>query len=437
MHRIQVSAGHSSELAGTNPAARPTAGLGVVGTDLGFLFEGGRQDAPPGQSSLWVGGLFGDTFTTDSGTCPVPAGTDRHWRSPVMCRTSNRDFLDRGIVWDNAAGAPTGEGMATQLWGYEHIGEAGVVDGRSFDCFTIIPNDAIQLPNGIYVGCGFRVRRWLDAPTADGRTMCETLSNSWWWSQDPHAEVWQPCRHADDLAQLYEWAAVGRDGLFQNTTLIQPAGDDHVYCLGTPGGRKAGGDSGIYLRRADWRRLCDDRAWEFWGWRDGRWQWGRDVWPTPILRPATPRGPIGEINAQVIAGTIVLTYVDITLGAVAVTAPAPDAPWTAPVVLVPRRDLCTLYAPSVHPWSSLDDAFMHLSAWTRTPGRLGGVDLDEVPVDYCAYSFRGSLLAEDPVTVTESPRAMGLDTSAMTDFERADTLARIAAACDTDPGSTP
>ncbi|MGZ7287392.1 DUF4185 domain-containing protein, partial [Streptococcus pyogenes] len=92
----------------------------------------------------------------------------------------------------------------------------------------------------------------------------------------------------------------GRDHYFQNNTMVMLPGDENVYVFGTPEGRKRGPDSGIYLRRANWRHLCNDASWEFWGCTGTRWEWGRHINPTPILLPDTPEGAIGEINAQYI-----------------------------------------------------------------------------------------------------------------------------------------
>ena len=59
----------------------PTERIGVGGTDLGFLFEGGKQFPHEGRSSMWVGGIFGDTFADFPGS--------GNWRSPVMMRSGS------------------------------------------------------------------------------------------------------------------------------------------------------------------------------------------------------------------------------------------------------------------------------------------------------------------------------------------------------------
>lgn len=348
----------------------PTAEFGVAGTDLGFFFEGGKKAS--GQAA-WVGAVFGDTFSEQQ-----PGRGD--WRSPVILRSSNRDVTTRGVVWDNSVGGR----YARQAWPYNHIGEAGSVNGRYFDCFTVIPNDVLQLPDGNYLGCGFRVKRW---GRGGNQEMCWTLSNAWFWSNEPHAETWQQCRHETNLGRLYEWENAGRDRFFQNATMVMMPGDPHVYVFGTPEGRQRGSESGIYLRRAHWKHLCNDESWEFWGWTGRRWEWGKHTTPTPILGPETPGGWIGEINAQVIHGMVVISYCDEKRGVMVRTAPRPDAVWSSPREVVTREQEPCMYAPSIHPWSRLDDALLHLSSWRQSDG---------VTTEYCTKQYRISITGESP-----------------------------------------
>lgn len=387
---IHTSAGNGGLL-----GDHPTDKWHVRGTDLGFLFEGGKQFDHGGRSSLWVGGIFGDTVNTLLPTSGV------EWRSPVMGRTSNTDFLDKGITWDNFAGGD----VAKQIFPYNHVGNTGRFNSGNADAFTVIPNDAIQLPNGYYMAMGFRVRDWdHDAQ----QTMCHTISNCWFWSDEPHAENWQLARHANDLGRVYEWANSGRDALFQNATFLMVPGDENVYVFGTREGRHT--KSEIFLRRCHWTRLTDDAAWEFWGFVNGRWQWGHDVQPTPIIQSHTPFSAIGEINAQYIAGKVVLTYCDGIMGSVAVVADRPDSVWSDPTILVTPAQSPMQYAPSVHPWNTnLEDSYFHLSSWLQMPNPLAP-DLKE-HLNYCVQGWRGSLVSENifkPRTLAS--RFLGMNT---------------------------
>lgn len=404
--RVHVSAGYGGVLGGS-----PTEKFAVKGTDLGFLFVGGK-----GQ---WVGGLFGDTFAS------ISPDDGRDWRSPVMGRASNRGFLEKGISWDNFAGSANTGGRAKEIFPYRHIGENGTLNGKNFDAFTIIPNDAFQLPDGHYMGMGFRVKDW----KADTRqAMAHTISNAWFHSHEKHADSWEA---AWDMERecLFEWDKNdARDKYFQNATFVMVPGDDNVYVFGSREGRKLGlgGEAdGVWLRRCDWRHLWERSQWEFWGWKDNKWQWGREVFPTPILKPVTPGTPIGEINAQVIGGKVVLTYCDAVMGAVARTADRPDAVWSAPVPLVNRLVEPAQYAPSVHPWNtSLEDSYFHLSSWKKA---------GSVTIDYCTRGYRAALVAEAPRSVraaTMDSEVLAPDTSAMTTGEREDFIREAQAAAD-------
>ena len=225
---------------------------------------------------------------------------------------------------------------------------------------------------------------------------------------------------------MYEWANSGRDALFQNATFLMVPGDENVYVFGTREGRHL--KSEIFLRRCHWTRLADDSAWEFWGFTGGRWQWGHDVQPTPIIQSHTPASAIGEINAQYIAGKVVLTYVDGILGSVAVVADRPDSVWSDPTILVTPAQSPMQYAPSVHPWNSnVEDSYFHLSSWLQIPNPLAGGRVEHV--NYCVQGWRGSLISENilkPRTLTS--QFLGLNTGNMSRDEADKTREQIAAA---------
>lgn len=359
----------------TGPA---TQRFGFLGTDLGYFIPTRHG---------YVMSIFGDTF---NGSNPNNSGGG--WRSPVILRQSNRD-LSMGLKWDNAVGGT----RAKQAWPYKHIGDQGKVTGTSMDCFTIIPNDAIHLPDGNFLANGFRVKKWGSDAT---QHMCWTLSAAWFWSDDRHAETWQPCRHETNLSRFYEWENKGRDALFQNNTMVMmdPEGktDPYVYVFGTPEGRKV--DGGIYLRRAKWDSMCNHNSWEFWRWDGNNWGWSKTDNPTAILRPSVKGTAIGEVNAQVIEGVVVLAYVDGPLGAVTRTAVRPDAVWTNPQVHATMLTAPNLYSPSVHPASTLAQPYMHLSQWYQ--------DLPNVGTFY-GSRFWSMAALEDPRPKPETPDTDG------------------------------
>lgn len=408
-NKVHTSAGNGGLLGG-----RPTDKFDVHGTDLGFFFEGNKKAAPAGQTSLWVGALFGDTFNKADPLSANPAGGLK-WRSPVMGRTSNRDFLDNGVKWDNFAGAGNNGGTAKEIYPYRHVGRNGKFQSGNFDAFTIIPNDAIQVPDGRYFGMGFRVRDWdHDA----GQNMCHTISNAWFWSDEPNAETWQVGRFAKNMGTLYEWgSSENRNAYFQNASFLMMPNDNHLYVFGSREGRKIGTGAqadGVYLRRAHYDQCFAHDTWEYWGFSGGKWQWGKNIQPTPVLRPLTPGGWIGELNVQYIGGKVVLMYSDMVAGAVALTADSPDGVWSDPVVTVSRAQEPSQYAPSPHPWNTdLTDAYLHISSWKQIPNPLAG---KSISLDYGTYGYRASLVAEQSPQardLSHESEVLSVDTSVM------------------------
>src|SRR5699024_4734577 len=146
----------------------------------------------------WVGSIFGDSFSH-----PDPHHADgAGWRSPVIARSSNTDFLQRGTVIDNWVGGD----RARTAWPYERTTDTRRIDaGTNLSAFTVIPCDAIQLPDHSYLGAGFRVRQWGTGPH---QHMCYTAACAFWRSTEPHAEHWEPAR--------FEFRNEGRDAHFQN-----------------------------------------------------------------------------------------------------------------------------------------------------------------------------------------------------------------------------
>jgi|GEM_PF-1782041 len=431
--RIHVSAGNGGPDTGRLQGRgnnHPTDRFAVKGTDLGYLFSGG--------GGTWVGGLFGDTFNKPDPRGPVPPGGDL-WRSPVMGRTTNRDFLTRGIVWDSFVGTDESGGVAREVFPYRHIGDRGRLRSGSADAFTIIPDDAVELPDGTYLACGFRVRDWVTGAT---QAMCRTVGNMWFRSTDRDASTWSPAevtgRAAGRGGIALEWGPEDRRGrYFQNASLVMVPGDDHLYVFGSREGRKTGTGSeadGVCLRRAPWQRCLDPGAWEYRGFSRGRWRWGRRVRPTPLFGPVTPGGHIGELNVRYIAGRLVLSYVDATLGAVSLTAEHPDAPWSGPTVTVARHRSPALYAPSVHPWTTdPENTYLHLSSWLSVPDMETG---EPVTVNYCTEGWEVSVVSDTGAPGT--PGTPGPDTSSLSPEERDRTVRRIlAASAEANPDTAP
>ena len=315
-----------------------TARFGFRGTDLGFFTKINHG---------YCMSIFGDTFDN-----PMPGGPG--WRSPVILRQSNRD-LDKGLRWDNAVGGK----RAKQAVNYIHHPANTAYAGR-YAPFTIIPNDIVHLPDGTFLMSTFVVRSW----KRHGRHSWLTWGNKFFVSTDKHGENWKPATLADtmgapmqlDNAPTQPWS------FFQNASLVLHP-DGYLYMFGTESGRANGG--GIYLSRVKWERWNRLSEWEFWGWTGDKWQWGTQQ-PSPILKPTLPGQPIGEINAQLIDGIVVLAYVDYGIGAVTRTATHPAAVWTDAQLHATQLAVPALYAPSVHPYSTLDRPYAHISQWNKS-----------------------------------------------------------------------
>ena len=314
-----------------------TARFGFRGTDLGYFTLTNHG---------YVLSTFGDTFDNS-----MPGGSG--WRSPVILRQSNRD-LDAGLKWDNAVGGA----RAKQALPYEHASKDTAYNTKDAP-FTVIPNDVVHLPDGTYLMSAHHVRSWDRHGDASWLTWC----NRFYISREKHAENWEvakwttpglagkPMQFNNDAAQ--EWRK------FQNATFVL-WDDGYLYMFGTESGRTNGG--GIHLARVKWDKWHDLNAWQLWGWQNDQWTWGARV-ATAILSPTLPKGAIGEINAQIIDGVVVLAYCDFGIGAVTRTAVRPDSVWTDPQIHATQLDTPNLYAPSVHPYSTLAKPYMHLSQW--------------------------------------------------------------------------
>lgn len=315
-----------------------TARFGFRGTDLGFF-------APTNHG--YCMSVFGDTFDN-----PMPGGPG--WRSPVILRQSNKD-LDKGLKWDNAVGGS----RAKQAVNYTHH-SADTANTTPYAPFTIIPNDIVHLPDGTFLMSTFVVRSW----NRSGRYSWVTWGNKFFKSTDKHGEDWVPATFADLGGRPMQFDNKPDQGwrFFQNASLILHP-DGYLYMFGTESGRADGG--GIYLARVKWQDYNRLFKWEFWGWAGDKWRWGTDL-PSPILKPTLPNKPIGEINAQLIDGVVVLAYVDSSMGAVTRTATHPAAVWTDPQLHATQITTPALYAPSVHPYSTLDKPYTHISQWTKT-----------------------------------------------------------------------
>lgn len=322
---------------------KETARFGFRATDLGYVSRTNHG---------YTIALFGDTFDDTPDLVSVP----QNWRSPVGLRQSNTD-IENGIRWDNAIGGD----IARQMIPYRHAGTPRA--GRLPDGFTNIPNDVIHLPDGRFLMTTAAVRSW-DPAITDGSW--STFHSRMWTSTDTHAETWERTwdiegGHVDmDFPNSGEWRH------FQNNSMLMLPDEPWVYIHGTDEGRRP--DGGVHLMRVHWQSMWNRSTYEFWG-RDhgGAWAWRRGGHSTPILMPTLPRGAIGELSTQFVDGRLVLSYCDGALGAVTRIAVRPEGEWTVPRIQMTPVGAPSLYAPCIHPFSTMGRAQMLLSQWTKHP----------------------------------------------------------------------
>lgn len=313
-----------------------TAKWHVRGTDLGYLTKTNHG---------YVLGTFGDTFSS-----PMPG---QGWRSPVILRTHNTDLDCAGIKWDNAVGG----GQAKEVLAYTHATESEAMNDKN-KVRTIIPNDVIHLPDGTYLMHAHRVRSW----NRHGRHSWLTWSSQFFMSTQRDAETWTEAK-APGGGPVTMPNTGDTWSRFQNGTMVLEG--DWLYLFGTESGRTT--DGGVYLARVKWQNWADLSKWSFWSWSGSTWSWGQTP-PSSILAPMVPGGAIGEVNARWIEGTLVMAYCDYDAAdrGVVVTRRAehPAGAWTQAREHLGASEFPNLYAPAIHPYSTLDDLYLHVSQWT-------------------------------------------------------------------------
>jgi hypothetical protein len=331
--KASPQAGYVKDLTGEE-----TARFGFRGTDLGFTARTNHG---------YCITIFGDTFDQ-----PVPQNSTG-WRSPVGLRQSNAD-IHNGIRWDNCIGGA----RAKEMIPYVHR-DPVTARNTPGQVVTEIPNDLIHLPDGRYIMTTFGVRDWaipeqggIPSPGGSWRTWYSRQ----WTSTETHAEHWTTTWNLETNRENMDFWNEGLMSHFQNNAMIMWPGEHWVYIYGTNEGRWRGG--GIHLMRVPWNRMWERSQYLFWGADStGRWDW----------RPGGPFEAIGEIAAVVVEGRVVLSFLNGGRGAVTQTAPYPTGLWSAPRTQVTPAQAQNLYAPVVHPYSTMANTQLLVSQWIN-PG---------------------------------------------------------------------
>lgn len=301
----------------TGPGSANNTGerFGVLGTDLGIMWDGG-------DGRVFV--LFGDTY--GEGWCGNGAGPGTaDWRRNVLAFSTDRD-LAHGLALDGVVERPGGG--ACQV----------IPSGRGREV-TVIPNGGIAVDGRHYVHY-MSVRRW--GPPGTWRTnhagIAVSADGGRTWAK-PRSARW-PNRWRHD--SRFQIGAFTRSG-------------EHVYLFATTNGRR--GDA--YLARVPPSGLLRTRAYEYW---DGTGWAGSERGAAPVFK-----GPVGEMSVAYHRhlGCWLMMHLDEhRKGIVLRSAPELTGPWTWGEVVVSGREHPAVYGGFLHPWS-LDgpDLYYLVSQW--------------------------------------------------------------------------
>ncbi|WP_405060204.1 DUF4185 domain-containing protein [Kribbella sp. NBC_01505] len=294
---------------GTQAATR----WGVVGSELGVPYAVGDEE---------VRFLLGDTFGT-----PWPQN-GREAMPMVMLRSRTQPgvIVFDGVVHDRPA--------VRMESGRQGVGIDGVWEE------TALPTDGICLPDGRHVisyvsvaqrdGASYQSSYAGLATSDNGVDFRRT--NVKWWNNPTH----------DDPYQLRTMQQDGR----------------WVYVFSVPSERRPGG---MMLRRVRWDSLLDPAAYQ--GWNAHERAWGRPC--SPIVD-----GSFGEPSVRRLKdGTWVMSYLNAdTHRIVTRTSASPIGPWSPEKVQVTSSQEPGLYGGFVHPWSTLDNLHLVVSARRSVAG---------------------------------------------------------------------
>jgi hypothetical protein len=306
-----------AKLTGSGSVSATDSRFGVLGTDLGIMWDNGQ-----GQVML----AFGDTYGQGWSGCGTgPDWAD--WRSNVLALSSTSDPA-QGLYFSSMSQDKAG-----------HAGEllpALKVDGVEH---TVIPTAGISIGTRNYLYY-MSVNHWGQPGT--------------WYTN------YSGVAYSDDNGQNWtvsplRWENNGLfwNNNFQQTALVKEGG--YVYLFGTPNGRFGN----AYLGRVPQDQLLDKESYRYW---DGE-NWQRDeASALPIVA-----GPVGELSVQYNSyfGRWLMTYLDESQGAIVLRdAPHLDGPWTDKIVLASSKVYPQLYGGFIHPWfNNGPDLYFTMSQW--------------------------------------------------------------------------
>ncbi|GAB3624908.1 hypothetical protein GCM10027418_29930 [Mariniluteicoccus endophyticus] len=331
-----------SKVTGAESTNETPHGLGILGTDLGFVWDAGHDR---------VFCMFGDTYGEGwGGHGAGPHNAD--WRRNVLVSSTSRDLEGGGFVFDQAVMRPGGG--AAQVIRTSRLNPPKV----NFPEHTLIPNGGITV-DGVHYVHWMSVLIWM----AGGRwrTFQAGIARS-----DDDGRTW----HKPLLGRFPN--LLGRNR-FQVATFARD--DEWVYLIGTTNGRHGS----AYLARMRPDEVDRVPAYRYWDGKD----WTRSA------RAAAPifNGPVGEMSVTFHTGMgkwLAMHLDEDQASIVLRSADQITGPWTAGEVAASAAQYPALYGGYIHPWFlGGDTIYWLMSQWAPynvflMKSRIG---LTEPPID--------------------------------------------------------
>ncbi|GAB3710628.1 DUF4185 domain-containing protein [Mariniluteicoccus flavus] len=316
------------KVTGTDSTNETHLGLGIHGTDLGFLWDAGDDR---------VFSMFGDTYGEGwGGHGAGPRNAD--WRRNVLLSSRSRDLEGEGLVFDQGVVRRT-RGGAAQVIRSSRMN----IPRTNFPEHTLIPNGGITV-DGVHYVHWMSVLIWLRG--GRWRTFQAGIARS-----DDDGRTWtKPLRGR--FPNL-----LGRSR-FQVATFARetdPAAGDWVYLVGTSNGRHGS----AYAART--RPDAVDRVSAYRYWDGADWQ--------PRMDRAAPifPGPVGEMSVAYHHGLKrwLAMHLDEDRAAIVVrSAESITGPWSAGEIAASGQQFPALYGGYLHPWFlDGDTIYWLMSQW--------------------------------------------------------------------------
>lgn len=321
---------------------RSTVKTGNVSmADLGHMFDN--------DGVLYM--VFGDTYGPGS-TAPSNANHRAvDWRSNTMVAISDwRQLLVKGLsgapmIKDRVASSadqndhakellPSAYARATNQWPpeWERVSER--------DEATKIPTHGIAVDGRMFLHYFSAPKDWM----APGRGFnYASIAYS-----DDRGYTWKPVPWRWDRGSNFSQVAFARDAT-------------HIYVFGIPDNR----DGSVKLARVEANRLglLYKPAYEYWCWKDNRWQWIRAAEGNASTVAEGPAGELSVIYNGYLGRWIMMYGSKVHDGILMRDAPHPVGPWSAPRLVHSERGA---YGPFMHPWLVEENGksvYFTLSRW--------------------------------------------------------------------------